>query len=367
MSLAQRYRAVHRTGQDCRVTSARNLLELYGYRHSYATVQGLSSSFFFTYRKSFSPLDKLTFRGGNLCKYFWPVSGQRMDVLENLAYLFNASLIVREDQTSDEAEADMLTYIRAGLPVMVAISRHALATHLKKEYGYPPFFRGMRFGGHFVMVVEADEARRVATIFDTDHQEVIELPFDVLAKVRCEGDGDPDCFLQSRNRWAVFLPAGSVPSIKQAMASSLVRVVHNFRSAAKDPACTGGMTGLVAFCREVPSWQELAADDVDKLRATIFMMCMQSELISGGSLGRRPFGVFLRQAGEAMRESRILEAASHYAELTELWKKLFRILEIHVMQSDEVKSLRTPEVLNMLSHISDHEFAAFSKLEDSMI
>lgn len=365
-TLTERYRSVHRTGQDCRVTSARNILALHGRRYSYSMIQGLASCFFFTYRKKFSALDMLTFSGGDMCRYYWPVSGQRMEVFENLAYLFNAVLVSREGQDSLAAHEDMLAFLRAGVPVMVQVSRHSIARHLNQESGYPAFLPGLSFGGHYVTIVAADEIRGVATMFDTDHQNVIEIPFETLIAARCAGDAEPNCFMQSRNRWTVFIPGTSVPSPAQMAASALARVVHYFRSAQLAGDGAGGLLGLSALCRDLPHWRDQAADNPDCLRATVFMLRMHSDLMSGGSLGRRSFGIFVRQSAELLKSPRLGAAAGLYADATELWQKLMTSLEQRVLQPQAPQSLDTQPIRDLLSRIEEVEAEAFFQLESSM-
>lgn len=364
--LIDRYRAVHRTGQDCRVTSARNLLELHGRRYSYSMVQGLASCFFFTYRKKFSPLDMLTFPGGDMCKHFWPISGQRMEVLENLAYLFNAVLVSKEGQQADAAHEEMLAFLRAEVPVMVQVSRHSMATFLNQEYGYPDFLRGLSFGGHYVMVVAADETRKIATLFDTDHQNLVDIPFDALIAARSAGDGEAHCFMQSRNRWAVFVPGTSVQSSDHMVAGALRRVIHNFRSAEAEGDGTGGLSGLAALCREIPQWRDLTADNPDCLRATVFMLRMHSDLMSGGSIGRRSFGIFVRQSAEILKSPGLAAAAGLYADSVGLWQTLMLLLEQRVLHPDCPESLDTQPVRDVLFRLAEVENEAFFQLESSM-
>lgn len=365
-SLYRRYHEAHQPGKDCRITSARNLLEMYGHRHSYAIVQGLAGSFFFTYRRAFSALDRLTFPDLDVTKYYWPVSGQRMEVLENLAYQFNALLVMRSGQTSEEAERDLLEYLRQDVPVMVAVSRESLARHFGKPYGYPPFLRNLHFGGHFITVVAAEERRRVVAAFDTDHTEVLEVPFGVLAEARVDGGNKATCFMQSQNRWAVLIPGTSVPRLEQMCGSALVRIIHMFRSAEDDTQHIGGFRALNRFCDEVLSWNELTARDPDLLRATVYMLRMNSDLISGGSVGRRHFGMFVRRAAELLRSRNLLAAAIAYAELTKLWNDLLDHIERSVLGQRTIQSLDVPAVRETLLSIRDREQSAMSRIERAM-
>jgi hypothetical protein len=362
-SLAERYQRVHRPGQDCRVTSTRNLLELHGYRHSYATVQGLSSTFFFTYRKTFSALDLMTFPSGDICSHYWPVGGQRLEVFENLAYLFNANLVTGTGQTSEQAQESLLDFLRQGVPVLVAVSRFALADLVGAPMRFPPYMGELRFAGHFITVVGCDEARGIVTAFDSDHNRKLEIPLAVLAQARTDGDGAPNYFMQSNNRWVVFLPGNSVASFKDLARTALSRTVHTWLGAAGDDGNAGGLAGLQMFCDELPGWTDRADMPLDKLKASTYVMRMTSDKIAGGSLGRRPFGMFLRQAGDALGERTLLDAAGHYAELTVLWEQLMTEMETRVFDPAGPRSLDAPAIRQLLRQVMDHEQQGFASLQ----
>lgn len=354
-TLIDRYRRVHRPGQDCRLTSGRNLLELYGYRHSYATVQGLASNFYFSYRTQFSPLERLTFAGGDFCAHYFAVSGQRLEVLENLAYLFNAELLGGVGQDDAAAEASLLAFLDQDIPVLLAVSRQVLGDYLGQSFALPPYMKGLRFGGHFVTAVGYDRGRGTVALFDTDHMQMLEVPLAVLAQARTDGDGDPDCLMQSNKRWAVFLPGTSAAKPARLMAMALERTLHLWRGAPADAGGAAGLEGLRRLCAELPGWTERADLPADKLRATAFMLRMTSEMLSGGSLGRRCFGMFLRQAGDTLRSDSLLAAAADYGLLSDLWGQLIGTVGQHVFDPAGPRSLDQPAIRALLAQLIEHE------------
>jgi Domain of unknown function (DUF4872)/Butirosin biosynthesis protein H, N-terminal len=360
-SLAERFKRIHRPGQDCRITSTRNMLELYGHRLSYATVQGLASSFYFSYRKEFSAADLLVFPGGNICEYYWPISGQRLEVFENIAYLFNAELLTGADQTPEAAEQTLLEFLREGVPVMVAVARFALAEYFEQVLRFPPYLRDLRFAGHFITVVGVDLVRRIAKILDTDHSQLLEIPLSVLARVRVEGDHEQNYFMRSRNRWVVLLPSSSQPPLKQMMRSALGRTLHLLL--ATQAGAVSGVTGLRKFCQELPHWVEDSTLTQDKLKATVFVMRMASDKLAGGSVGRRSFGMFLRQAGESLGSKALVDAAHHYGDLTALWQRLLSAVEAKVFVGNAPETLNVPELHDLLSQILTLEMRGVEQLQ----
>jgi hypothetical protein len=360
-SLTERFKRIHRPGQDCRITSARNMLEFHGSRHSYATIQGLASSFYFSYRKEFSASDLLIFPGGNICDYYWPVSGQRLEVFENLAYLFNAELLTGSDQSPEAAEQTLLDFLREGVPVMVAVARFALAEYFEQPMSFPPYLGDLRFAGHFITVVGVDLVRRMAKILDTDHSQLQEIPLSVLARVRIEGDQEQNYFMRSRNRWVVFLPGKSHPPLTQLLSSALNRTLHLLL--ATENSAVSGISGLSKFCAELPGWVEDPMLSVDKLKATVFLMRMASDKLAAGSLGRRSFGMFLRQAGESLGNKAFIQAAHHYSDLTGLWQRVLSTVESRVFAETGPQTLDVSELRDLLNQILALEMRGVEQLQ----
>lgn len=358
-TLLERYRPVHKTGLDCRITAGRNILDLYGHRHSYTLVQGLASSFYFSYVKQFDVQDLLTFRTGDMSAHYMPVSGQRSEVLENLAYLFNTRLLGGSDQAPEQAERDMLEFVREGIPVMVAVAREALADSMGRPLPVSPGMNGLKYGGHFVVVVGADLKQRTVQMFDSDHTELIEMPLHVLSHVRTVGDNDPNYMMKSHSRWQVLLPEARVAPLPDLMTTALRRTVHHFLSAQDDPRARGGLNGLHTFCAELPQWCVHAEFPVEKVRATVFHMHMMSQYISGGALGRKYFGMFLRQCSEVMGSAPLAAAATQYADVSRHWNGLLATMQGEMRKTPADIRFDGGSIKSLLAQIMDCEQAGF--------
>jgi hypothetical protein len=362
--MIDRYQKIHRTGMDCRVTCTRNLLDFYGHRYSYSDIQGLSSAFFFTYRSSYTAKDVLLHPEIAVCDYLWPVSGHRVELLENLSYVFNATLATGHPLTPEHAQAEILPFLAEGIPVMTMVSREVLRRHYSGErYAYPDFMGGQDFAGHWIVVLDIDRKRNVATVFETHLNQRLEVPLDVLSQARTVGDDQPHFHMKSKNRWAVFLPPASLPPLEHMMLTALRRVVFNHRdaAAANDPHM--GLPGLQNFCDELPGWG--ARDDLGphKLRATLFMMRMTSDMLAGTGLGRRNFGVFLRHAQSVTKNAHLGEAASCYGDLVGRWSTLMGCVEGALEASPASPSFDTPAIRSVLAEILDGERQGMHLLE----
>lgn len=365
-SLRARYQAVHRPGQDCRVTCMRNLLELAGTRLTYHDVQGLASCFFFVYRRRNLALDRLLFPEGNFEHRFWVVAGQRLDVMENIAYLFNAALVTDRRQDDDAACEAIRPYLAEGLPVLVAINRVELLRHLGEPMPDFEFLGDLVFGGHWVAVTEIDDAKGSVWIHETDREEPIELPLEVLARLRTAGDDAPGASMRSLNRWAVFRPPAAPPPDDFMVRTAVTKVVHNLRSAANALPEESGIEALEAFCRELPDWPQHPELDGDRLRATVYMMYMTSENLSAGGMGRRSFGLFLRAASRRLGDAHLRDAAFAYGDASRAWRKLLTILADRTFRGEGGRpDFGDAAVRGLLATIRDQERLGLEALERS--
>ena len=365
--LLERYARVHRKGYDCRLTCSRNVLEYFGHQLSYSTLHGLSGTFFFVYRTTNEPLSRLLFPGGDIGSYFWPISGQQLEVMANVAFLFNALLITNEDESLDAIRP----YLAEGIPVMVALCREELMKFRGVDFGESRWFPdGVSFGGHWVVVAgiamvtrdheEIDDRRGVAQVFETDQREVLEVPLDVLRHVRSYGDDNPGFLMKSRNQWAVLYPPERIPPFATLARTALHKVVHAMRH---PPARQCGIAALEAFCRELPDWCE--RDDLGprKLLATVKMLWLSSDLMVGGGMGRHSFGLFLRNAGRTLGADELTRAAESYAAACRAWQRLTREVTREVLETAPPWTFRKPEITDILAELRDAELAGFESVE----
>lgn len=363
--LTERYRPHHHRGQDCRVTCCRNLLDFYGRRYSYGDIQGLGSSFFFTYRTQWAERDRLLMADGGIPPLFWPVSGQRMDVLETIAYVFNATLVSAESQSSDDAHAAIERYVANGVPVMVAVSRDVVHRHLGVTPEFPDYLGDLTFGGHWMVVTGLDPVARIATVYETDIAEPLRLPYEVLREARTHGDDQPNCFMKSRNRWAALIPPAQMPPLPHMMRTALMRTAQLMRHPVGDGVDDMGLRGLARFAAEFPRWYEDGRATPAHLRATLHMMWLNSERLSGGSFGRKNFGMFLRRAAGALQKPALGEAATHYAQAAQDWNGLLGEIA-PVLESGGPASFDNDRVRGLLDGILRAECAGIERIEEAL-
>lgn len=361
--LTRRYAAAHRKGYDCRVTCARNLLEMHGHRFSYAVLHGLSSTFFFVYRKVDDMRSRLLFPEGNFAHLFWPISGQKLEVFDNLASLLGAHL-VRGGDASLDAEAsieELRPYLDEGMPVMVAICRETLLAMRGLPLELRWFPETLGFGGHWVVVSEIDARRRRVQLFETDQPMPLEVSFEELHTLRTHGDNDPNFYMKSRNRWTVFEPPRQLPSFASLADIAIRKTVHEMACPLIEGA--GGMAAFDAFCAELPAWAE--RDDLgEKLHLTVAMAFLASEYMVGGGMGRRSYGLFLNQASREMGSPLLKEAARRYGQAGGHWQRLMVALSQEVLEKEAPWSLRGEDIASALEELHSTERRGFELLQE---
>lgn len=361
-SLEERYAAVHRVGYDCRVTCARNLLEFHGHLFSNAVLFGLSSIFFFVYRKIDDRRCRLLFPEGNFVHRFWPISGQKLEALDNIAYLTGAHLVRGGDPYLDAAASreEIRPYLDDGLPVMVTLCRDKLfeLRGLPREGSWFPADLG--FGGHWVVVTEIDDARGVVRLFETDQPMPLEVSFEAFHVLRTHGDRQANFYMQSRNRWAVLLPPRHLRPFADLADAAIRKTVHELRHPLIEDGT--GMSAFDAFCAELPDWAERGDLPPQKLYLTVAMAYLSSEYMIGGGMGRRGYGLFLRRAGRALGSSSLVAAARHYRRAGDLWQRLMLVLSREVLATDGPWNLRHEDLVDTLARLHAAETAGFEHL-----
>jgi hypothetical protein len=205
-NLVEQYRKHHFVGRDCRLTCLRNVLDYFGVKESYATTFGMSSCFHFGYRKEkFTYPERLEAPYCDLSDYYYPILGQRLNCMENLADTYHATFMGNYPDEAHGSFDRIRELVGNGIPVMAAVSRAMLCEYTGRPAHAFEFLPGVDFGGHWVVVAGVDDDAETVTLFDADLEKPIIVPLKLFQDARSAGDGQDSCFIQSRNRWAVFI------------------------------------------------------------------------------------------------------------------------------------------------------------------
>jgi Domain of unknown function (DUF4872)/Butirosin biosynthesis protein H, N-terminal len=359
--MIERFQQIHSPGRDCRLTCARDLLDYFGLRYSHSVVQGLSSAYLFSYVGPEHDAQGLLYPDLDFREYFCAVSGGVMEIFENLAYLFNGRYLVQEQDPSDTALEALRPYLKADLPVLVAVCRDLVYDHLGLQHPpWPAYLGSLKFGGHWMAVVGVDDRRRMVQMFETNQTPPVELPFEVLHAARTAGDGVAHFRMQSRNRWAVFVPSSTPPPLPGLFRTALVKTVHAMTESASARSGASGLRALTAFCRDVPHWADQMS--AQRYKASLYMLRLNSVGLSTGAMGRKGFGIFLRRAAALLGIAELESIAFEYAAAADAWQALVGLIDDDVLD-ERSSSIVAPEPLaTAAGAIYEHEQRAFERL-----
>lgn len=353
---------LHSLGRDCRLTAARDVLHYFGFAHSPAMVYGLSSSYNFTYRRASGSRRCLLFPDlGDVARdYFLPVSGHRLEVFENLAYLYNGTLIRGEGTPLEALVPLMRGHLAEQIPFLVAVSQEKLLQHTGFRHSWPRYLNVSGFGGHWVQVVALDERARTVTLLESNLRTPVTIGFEAFDEARVYGDEHPDFLMKSRGRWAVLVPSSAPPPLPELIRGALIKVVYHMSDTASPSPEENGMAALRSFTRDFPAWPETLP--LGKYKASLFMIKTASEGLLSGSLGRRGFGIFLRRASTLLAQPALTLAAQAYADAGLAWERLVQCIDSRVLDAEDDAVLPAREMASICSEVHERESAAFALL-----
>jgi hypothetical protein len=365
IDIGNRYRRHHCTGLDCRLTNLRNLLDYFGYKESYSSVFGLSSSFDFGYRKSLNQEDRLQYPDFDFSPFFYSVTGHRFDCIEQMAFNCSASMVGNYPDSPEASLARMRHYLGNSIPVMVALSRMVISQHMRRPDGFPEYLQGIEFGGHWVILTAIDDVKKTVTIYDTDSPNPIEMPQEVFQFARTCGDDHDNCLMKSRNRWVVFVPPARLPSRVHMVQTALAKTVYHMKIRASAEESYRGLHGLQVFARELPLWPEMSELKGDRLKASTFILQLNAEVLSSG-LGRKLFASFLHQSADICKSDALQEAANLCSDASRCWRQLVHILApiTNVSTAPSWNRWDKWETEVLLERILGLETKAVDKIED---
>ena len=365
VDIAKEYPRHHYLGLDCRLTCLRNLLDYFGIRESYATTFGMSSSFNFVYRKDgFTYPESLEMPSCDFSQHFYPISGHRFDCMEKLAYTYSATLVGNYPDDAEGSLDRMRDFLRHGIPVMVAMSRHVLCEYTGRPTGFPEFMGPLEFGGHWVILVAVDDQHKTVILYETDLQQPITMSQEMFQAARSIGDDHQNCFMKSRNRWVVFIPPATTPPKSDMFHTALTKTAFHMRKQQDQGRVYLGLRGLRVLADELPSWHVSDEFHEDKFKATVWMMQLQGETLSSGGLGRRLFASYLHQAARICQSDSLQAASDSCSVAAETWRLLIARTAQRVLGEGWTDLRPDPEFAPLVQTIVDSETSVVGKIEE---
>ncbi|MHB1264346.1 MAG: DUF4872 domain-containing protein [Gemmatimonadaceae bacterium] len=311
--LTSRYRERYLPGFDCRLATARNALAAAGVPLAPPAALGLSGALCFAY----APAHANRFP-------FHSVAGISDQSVIGLAAATGAYLAAgTAPRGTAFTRSPVGRHLAAGVPVQVAVHRDTL-----RRAGRPDHPAHGDLGAHFVSLTAHDAARARVTVFETDRREPMEVTVAALEQawyldrdvVRPLADPTLPC----DGSWFALLVPSVEPCWEVAAPWAVHRVVAGFESPAVP---TMGAPAVDAFERELPYWVEESGADHEGLMRSIRMLGVMVRALSGGGLGRRLYGRFLREVGRRFRLPAAGEVAAAFDRCGEGWTAFVAAVE----------------------------------------
>lgn len=360
--LAAQYAKHHLIGRDCRLTAMRNTFSFYGAVETYPAMFGLSATFGFGFRdRPFDDHERASAPDCDTTEFYYPIVGNRLDCIGGLAQTFGATLQRRVNDDEEESFQDVAGHLNEGRPVMMAVSRAFLNRSTGRAAQELEVLPEISFGGHWVVLTEADQRAGTVTFFEPDLEDPLTVDEQTFRAARTWGDDDPRCFVKSRAAWAVCVPPAA-----RAPRASLLRVAcaeilrHASEQDAGNPHAS--LRVLHEFAASLPGLRSGATLSLRKLKATVVMLRFQGQLLAGGGLGRRLFANFLRQGARDTKSAAVGEAQRQCGQMAQLWDALIDQLYVDVVEGRTTDLAMVPGLQSRLEQIVAGETALFAHL-----
>ncbi|MHA2245096.1 MAG: BtrH N-terminal domain-containing protein [Candidatus Hodarchaeales archaeon] len=176
---------------------------------------------------------------------------------------------------------------------------------LQVDMGFLPYFdwtEEMHFGGHFITLIGYDEVKDLAFVFDTESDDVQEVPIDELKKARSSKFGER--FLHPHNKHVHILKRsdGKKPPFARVVKLALQQVA---RQVVAPSTNYHGIPALRLFMDSIPNWPNIlkgtmkspySNKTISKAEFTLKMVYgLIEEMGTGGVIFRNLYSNYLKE------------------------------------------------------------------------
>lgn len=284
-------------GSHCSSSQMSNLLRYYGLEISEELCFGIGAGLGFIYRKAFNPP-----------LYF--LLGRSDDLEEKIAYHLGGMAIPYTTDDNRRAWEEVKKLIDCGQPVIINVDASYIG-YLRERFN---LFRNVRYGGHRVTIVGYDDQEEIAYVADYLWDRLQKVPYSELELARSSPAGQTP----PRNLFYTFFFPNVFISLEQAIINGIRLNVHSMLNPWFEIL---GLDGVKKFCERVTSWPRFMKPEMAMENA--YMTYMMFEVVgTGGGNFRRLYARFLRQAADALGDTRLNLVYKIYADLANKWKEI---------------------------------------------
>ncbi|MFX1506778.1 MAG: BtrH N-terminal domain-containing protein [Promethearchaeota archaeon] len=257
---------------------------------------------------------------------------------------------------------------------------------LQVDMGFLSYFdwpEEMHFGGHYVTLTGYDEVRNLAFLYDTEFDDVQEVPIDDLKKARGSKFGER--FLHPHNRQVhiVKRPDGKKPPFARAVKLALQQVAHQVIAPSTN---FHGIPAQRLFMESIPTWPKILNGNmktpysnkaISRAAFTLEMIYgLIEEMGTGGALFRNLYSAYLkelvnhpeiREGIHAWKEEELFYLEDAMEQITKsavLWTEFSSNIKTALNQNkdDCLQHLDLTELTNLVDDIINLEESGFRSL-----
>jgi len=331
---------VHRVGAHCESTALRDVFEHFGFHFSEEMLFGLDGTFGFVYWKRKDAVPPLGI-GGKIAMF-----------PHKLPSLLGFKVEKKTTTSQKKAWNGVKVLIDRNIPVIL----HADMAFL--DYMHVPK-NGEHFGAHTIVLAGYDLERGEAYVADSKFQGLQAVSLENFAKAR----GSKFKPYPPRNEWFEFTLPRKLKPLSEA-----IRVIINetARNMLEPATKIFGLRGMRYLADDITSWPSILPQS--KLSLTLILGYVWiEEAGTGGSVFRKLYSGFLKEASDLLRTEEIDEASQLIMESANVWTEVAKILlkGSKISDIDEISNILT-NVKAKITKCAEIEEKAFNLLKTAV-
>jgi len=331
---------VHRVGAHCESTALRDVFEHFGFHFSEEMLFGLDGTFGFVYWKRKDAIPPLGI-GGKIAMF-----------PHKLPSLLGFQVEKKTTTSQKKAWNGVKDLMDRNIPVIL----HADMAFL--DYmGVPK--NGEHFGAHTIVLAGYDLDKGEAYTGDSKFQGLQAVSLENLAKAR----GSKFKPYPPRNEWFEFTLPQKLKPLDQAIRAT---VVETAKSMLEPPTKIFGIRGMRYLADDITNWPNTLPQS--KLSLTLLLGYVWiEEAGTGGSVFRKLYSGFLREASDVLRNDEIDKASQLIMESATVWTEVAKTLlkGSKISDPDEISNVLT-NVKAKITRCAEIEEKAFNLLKTAV-
>ncbi len=290
---------IHKVGAHCESTALRDVFEYFGFSFSEEMLFGLDGTFGFVYWKRKDAIPPLGI-GGKIAMFPY-----------KLPSLLGFNVEKKTTTSQKKAWNHVKNLIDRNIPVIL----HADMAFL--DYMNIPK-NGEHFGAHTIVLAGYDLEEGEAYVADSKFQGLQTVSLENLAKAR----GSTLKPFPPQNKWFEFALPQKLNPLDQAITATIAETAKNML---EPPIKIFGIRGMQYLADDITNWPNILPQSELKLTLLLGYVWIE-EAGTGGSVFRKLYSGFLKEASDVLRNEEIDKASQLITESGSTWTDVAKML-----------------------------------------